>query len=93
MLLLPLSKRTMYAQMVLSLCSKGPADTRLTGGLDPDKITAKTSFLPYRHQYPLKPEAEARIEQILNEWFKSGVLIECPDSFCNLKNKTRNATV
>lgn len=52
-------------------------------GIDPVKITAKSSFRPHQRQYPLKPEAEAGIEPIIQHLLKAGVIVECPDSPCN----------
>lgn len=66
------------------LWSKGKADVGLIKGVEPVSITAKTSFRLHQRQYPLKSEAEPEIEPIIKDLLKAEVIIECPESPCNI---------
>lgn len=48
-----------------SLWSKGPADVGIMKGVEPVKITTKSSFRPHQRQYPLKPVAEEGIQPFI----------------------------
>ena len=49
----------------------------------PVTIKPKSSYRPLVKQYPLKPEAEEGISEMIDSLIKQGVLVDCPDSPCN----------
>lgn len=65
------------------LWSKGATDVGLIKGVLPVQIRPKTEYRPCVRQYPLKPDARAGIEPVINDLIKAGVIIECPESPCN----------
>ena len=63
--------------------SQGPVDVGLMVGVEPVKIIPKSNYRPYKPQYPIKPEAEVGIEQIIKALREKKVIVPCPDSLCN----------
>lgn len=63
--------------------SLGPTDVGLVKKALPVKIRPKTEHRPRVRQYPLKPDAVAGIEPVIEDLKKAGVLVECADSPCN----------
>lgn len=70
-------------QVPKTLWSQGPADVGLIKGVEPVKVTPKSTYRPYQRQYPIKTEAAAGVKPIFESLLKSGVIIPCDDSPCN----------
>ncbi|XP_023808656.1 uncharacterized protein LOC101166204 isoform X1 [Oryzias latipes] len=66
-----------------SLWTKGPADVGLIKGCPPVVIRGKTEYTPRKKQYPLKDDAKEGIRPVIDELYKAGVLVQCPESPCN----------
>lgn len=65
------------------LWSQGPTDVGLVKGAKPVVVRPKTEYRPRIRQYPLKPDAMAGIEPVINDLIRAGVIVECAESPVN----------
>lgn len=66
-----------------SLWTKGAADVGLIKGCPPVVIRRKIEYRKRKKQYPLKIDSKEEIKSVIDELYKAGVLVQCPESPCN----------
>ena len=82
-MLLTSEEEAALSEITDKLWSKHPADVGKMIGVEPVKIKGKTEYYPRVKQYPLKPDAQAGIEPVIQELLKAKIIRACVDSPCN----------